>query len=94
MKTSIIIALVGVIGLVAFAGTIVAAGSLPVGTAANGSGAAGMGNMGGIGGMHGGMHQNGYQYQYYQSSSGCPMGQSNNYTWDNDYGGCGCSGRW
>jgi hypothetical protein len=86
MKTSMIVALVGVIGLVAFAGTVVAAGSLPAGTAANGSGT------GGMDGMHGGMHQNGYQNQYNQSSTGCPMGQDYNHTWDNDYGGCGCSG--
>ena len=90
MKTSMIVAIVGVIGLVAFAGTVVAAESLSLGTAANGNGT---GGMSGMGGMHGGMHQNGYQYQYNQSESGCPMYNNYNYSWDNDYGGCGCSGR-
>jgi hypothetical protein len=83
MKASVIISLIGVVGLLAFAGTVVAAGA---GTQAGTSSAGG-----GVGGMHSGMHQNGHQYQYNQSSAGCTMDHDYNYSWDHDYGGCGGS---
>ena len=78
MKTSMIVALIGVVGVIAFAGTVVAAGA---------STGFGDSSAGGMGGAHTGMHQS----QYGQSASGCPMGHDydydNNYSWN--YGGCG-----
>ena len=80
MKTSVMIALVGVVCLVAFAGVVAAAGpSMQVG-AGSGGGASGMQ-----------MHQNGHMGQYGQLSNGCPMDHDNNYSWDHNYGGCGGS---
>ena len=80
MKTSMIVALAGVVGLLALAGVVAA--SSPMGQSGATASADGMG------GMHSGMHQNEYQHQDGPMQNGCPTDHDYNYSWDHNCGGC------
>jgi len=100
MKTSVLLAVVGLVAVVAVAGVALASGSVDRTYGTQASDPSGRGMMGGSGmmGNHmGGVDAdyNGYQHMYqYQGngSYGCPHDNDWNYSWDwdHDYGGCPC----
>ncbi len=85
MKTTLIVALIGVVGLVALAGTVIASGIQTQALSSQ--------STSGEGAMHSGMYQYMHQNQYNHSSAGCPTDHDynydRNYSWDYDNGGCG-----
>lgn len=90
MKTSVLLAIVGLVAVVAVAGTAVASGAVAneVGTQAKGNGS-NSGHMG-AGFMHQWMHS--WQYQWNGTCIDCPHDYNWNYSYDYDYETCPIAG--
>jgi hypothetical protein len=87
MKTTALVAIIGVVAVLGLAGAVLAAGPLSNSTGGSGpTGGMGSGQMGGMGSMYG--------PQYHGGDGDCPMDNDWNYSWNGSaqHGYCPCMG--